>query len=223
MLVGLALLALLVGPFVWAQLELSRHGRARPDLGGTGTDLARHLLDLAELDAVKVEPTTAGDHYDPVLRRVRLSPAHADGRSLAALTIAAHEVGHALQHRDRDPGLALRLRLAPAVLALQRAATVAIIVAPPIGLLLGSPGLARLGFVAALLAGLAGTALSLVTLPVEFDASFNRALPILRAGRFVPEADLPAARRLLTAALLTYVAGTLIAALSTFRGRPVLR
>src|SRR2546423_4008176 len=86
---GLAFLALIFGPQLWIRRVLARHGAERPDLPGTGGELARHLLDEADLSGVTVELTGDGDHYDPEARAVRLIPRHHDGRSVAAAAGAA--------------------------------------------------------------------------------------------------------------------------------------
>ncbi|MFW5681350.1 MAG: zinc metallopeptidase, partial [Pseudomonadota bacterium] len=109
---GLLVLALVFAPALWAQAVLRWYRDDRPDFPGTGGELARHLLDEAGLGDVAVEPTERGDHYDPEAKAVRLSAAHFDGRSLAAVVVAAHEVGHALQDRDGYAPLAWRGRLA---------------------------------------------------------------------------------------------------------------
>src|SRR5262245_41342200 len=110
-LAALILLALVFGPQWWIRRVLVRHGVDRPDLPGTGAELARHLLDEAGLAAVKVERTDQGDHYDPVAQAVRLIPVHHDGRSIAAAAVAAHEVAHALQHARGERAFALRFAL----------------------------------------------------------------------------------------------------------------
>src|SRR5215831_11195209 len=107
-LASLILLAALLGPQWWVRHVLARHGGERSDLPGTGGELARHLLDEAGLRGVKVELTGNGDHYDPVERAVRLLPQHHDGRSVAAVAVAAHEVSHAVQHARGEPAFARR-------------------------------------------------------------------------------------------------------------------
>ncbi len=224
-LLGLTLLVLAVIflPQWWVRHVLARHQVERPDLGGTGAELARLLLDKADLRHVKVELTQDGDHYDPVDEVVRLSLPHHDGRSVAALAVAAHEVGHALQHANGDRVFALRGRLAPGVVWFERLAQVVFFSIPLLGALARSPILA--GLQIALVVGLMASRLivHLVTLPVEMDASFRRALPILQAGRFVPEADLPAARQVLKAAALTYVSAALLSLVDITRLVRVLR
>src|SRR5687767_13762886 len=94
---GLLLLAIVFGPQLWVRHVLKKHGDDRPDLPGNGAELARHLLDEAGLQHVTVEETGLGDHYDPEALAVRLLPQHHDGRSIAAVAVAAHEVSHAVQ------------------------------------------------------------------------------------------------------------------------------
>src|SRR3954463_14147264 len=89
-------LALVFGPQLWIRRVLAQHGGQRADFPGTGAELARHLLDQAGLQAVTVGETDKGDPSDPDARAVRLLPQHHDGRSVAAVAIAAHEVSHAV-------------------------------------------------------------------------------------------------------------------------------
>ncbi|MBX3566865.1 MAG: zinc metallopeptidase [Rhizobiaceae bacterium] len=217
------LLGVTLLPHLWVRYTLRRHDRDRPDLQGTGGELARHLLDRFDLHEVKVEVTERGDHYDPSSRTVRLLRNHHDGRSLAAVAIAAHEVGHAIQHGRGERWLALRQRLAAIAVQTDRLAGVFFIAAPLLGLLARTP-VAFFG-VAALGIGLLAfrVLVDAVTLPVEFDASFRKALPILKNGRYVDQRDLPAIRSVLRAAALTYLAGALIALVNLARWIRLLR
>src|SRR5690606_21083409 len=109
---GLLLLALAWLPQIWVRSVLARHSKHRPDFPGTGGELARHLLDGMGLHHVKVEATHAGDHYDPRDKTVRLLPQHLNGRSLTAVVVATHEVGHAMQDATNYKPLKVRTRLA---------------------------------------------------------------------------------------------------------------
>src|SRR6185369_13511440 len=141
---GLLFLALLFGPQLWVRRVIARHGAERPDLPGTGAELARHLLDEANLPSVIVEPTDKGDHYDPEAQAVRLTPAHYDGRSIAAAAVAAHEVSHAVQHARGEPAFARRLTLVKQLVWVERAASVILMATPLVFLLVKSPALAIL-------------------------------------------------------------------------------
>jgi uncharacterized protein len=217
------LLALIFLPQLWIRSVLARHQVERPDLGGTGSELARDLLDRAGLRHVKVELTEAGDHYDPSDETVRLSLPHHDGKSVAALAVAAHEVSHALQHAEGDRVFGMRQTIAPSIMWIERGAQVVFFAIPILGAVMRSPVLvaAQIALVVLLLGS--RLAMHLVTLPVEVDASFRRALPILAAGRYLPEEDMPAARKVLRAAALTYVAAALVSLIDITRLIRVLR
>jgi uncharacterized protein len=217
------LLALIFLPQLWIRSVLARHQVERPDLGGTGSELARDLLDRAGLRHVKVELTETGDHYDPSDETVRLSLPHHDGKSVAALAVAAHEVSHALQHAHGDRVFQLRQTMAPSIMWIERGAQVVFFMIPLLGVLARNPVLiaAQIALVVLLLGS--RLVMHLVTLPVEVDASFRRALPILEAGRYLPEEDMPAARKVLRAAALTYVAAALVSLIDVTRLIRVLR
>ena len=198
-------------PQWWVKRVLARYRKPGDRYQGTGGELARHLLDRLGLESVGVERTeSGGDHYDPETRMVRLSPEHYGGASLTAVTVAAHEVGHAIQHADGYRPLLWRTRLVKAMQRFQRFGMVLLLIAPVAMLALRLPraGLVLLAMAVASLAS--GVIVHLVTLPTEFDASFRRALPLLDRGGYLKREDRWAARRILTAAAFTYVAGALI-------------
>lgn len=216
-------LAVVVLPQLWVRHTIKRHGADRPDLPGTGGELARHLLDRFDLSNVQVEVTDKGDHYDPSAKTVRLLPAHHDGRSLSAVAIAAHEVAHALQDARGERMLALRQRLAGLATWTDRAAGVFFFASPVLFALARTP-LALIGMIAIGVGLLSVRVIvNAITLPVELDASFAKALPILRDGAYVADDDMPAIRSLLRAAAFTYVAGALISLVDLARWVRLLR
>ncbi len=219
----LALLAIVFGPALWAKWVLAAYGDERAYFPGTAGELARHLLDEADLVAVQVEATDQGDHYDPANKAVRLGRKNHDSRSLSAVVTAAHEVGHALQDRDGYGPLRTRTRLIGATHGIQRIGSGIIMGTILITAFVRSPGLALLGVGAGILTLAISVVIHLVTLPVEFDASFNRAMPILDREGYIPKADLPAAKRILTACALTYVAASLVNLLNLWRWIRYLR
>ncbi|HXF53746.1 MAG TPA: zinc metallopeptidase [Hyphomicrobiaceae bacterium] len=210
-------------PQLWVRNVIARHSRPRPDLSRTGSEFARHLLDRLDLAHVKVEESREGDHYDPEAKAVRLTKPHYRGRSLAAVVIAAHEVGHAIQDATGYAPLRTRLRLARQAERVQSMGAVLMLAAPIVGLLAKSPFLLVLELVAGLLMLSFAVLIHAVTLPVEFDASFRRALPMLEAGRHLHSSDKPAARQILRAAALTYVAAAAISLLDVMRWIRLLR
>ena len=210
------------GPQLWAQYILKRHSKQRPGIPGTGGELALHLITNSELDGVTVERTEKGDHYDPIEKVVRLSEAVFDGKSLTAVAVAAHEVGHAIQDHLNYAPLRIRTRLVGVAAFSERFGAMILVALPFITALTRIPAAGALMLVAGLSVLLVPVVVHLVTLPVEFDASFKRALPILALG-YVPEEDMPAARRILTACALTYVAASLSALLNFWRWIAFLR
>lgn len=219
----LVVLAAIYGPQYWVGHTMRRHSAERPDFPGTGGEMAQHLVERFELAGVGVEATDAGDHYDPEARVVRLSQANYNGASLTAVAVAAHEVGHALQHHRGERGLALRQSLAGLTMMTDRIASIFFIAAPVLAIVLRAPvalfGMAVIGI------GLLGirVVVHLVTLPVEYDASFNKALPILREGGYLGDEDLAGARSVLKAAAFTYVAAALAGMLNLARWVRFLR
>jgi Zn-dependent membrane protease YugP len=211
----LLLLGLMFLPQLLTQRLLKQYSSPRPDFAGTGGEFAQHLIQRFNLKGVAVETTSLGDHYDPNRRCVRLTQDKFDGKSLTAVVVAAHEVGHAIQHSCHSGGLALRTRLAVLAAVASRAAQVALIATP---LLAGiNPAAARMAIIVVVIGILMSTVVSVITLPVEWDASFNKALPILREGEYLSGADLVLAKRILTVCALTYVSASLGSLLITWR------
>lgn len=224
MLVVLALVfALAILPQLWVRNVIARHGGDRPDFPGTGGEFARHILDEMQLTGVKVEETTLGDHYDPDAKAVRLSPQHFAGRSLAAVVIAAHEAGHAMQDATGYPPLAARTRLAKQAIRMEKVAAVVMLAAPIVMALSKAPLLLVIEVFAGVMIFAMSILLHAVTLPVEFDASFRRALPVLKAGNYIKDDDMRSARQLLKAASYTYVAAAAMSLLDVARWFRVLR
>ena len=215
--VALVILGLAFLPQIWVRHVIKRYGVERPDFPGTGGEFARHILDEVGLRNVGVEETDMGDHYDPEAKVVRLSPEHYRGRSLSAVVIAAHEVGHAVQDATDYPPLKARTSIAKTATWLQNVAVVILMAAPLLVLIAKSPAVLLVQVAAIGLIILMTIAMHAVTLPVEFDASFRRAMPILASGGYIPDADMPAANEILRAAALTYVAAAAMSALNIFR------
>lgn len=223
LLLFLLVLAVIFLPQVWVQRVLARHNREpERNFPGTGGELARHLLQRFGLDDVRVETTEVGDHYDPQARCVRLTPDKYDGRTLTAITVAAHECGHALQHAAGETLFRLRTRLAMSAVWATRIGSFLIFAAPMLALLSRAPSPGLVSVLGGFLVLGFGVVVQLVTLPVELDASFRKALPVLESGYLEPQ-QVPAARRILRAAALTYVAASLASLLNFWRWMAVLR
>jgi Zn-dependent membrane protease YugP len=215
--------ALVFGPGWWVRKVMNRYSKPGDRYDGSGGDLARYLLDQHNLQNVKVEESPGSDHYDPLDKVIRLSPDNLTGRSLTAVTVAAHEVGHALQDADGFAPLKIRTQLVRLTQPVERLGAGILMAAPLIGLLTRSPLLSLLLALGGLMSLGTTTIIHLVTLPTELDASFKRALPLLEKGDTIKSVDLPHARRLLTAAALTYLSASLASLLNIARWWAVLR
>jgi Zn-dependent membrane protease YugP len=219
----LLFIVLILGPNWWVKRTINKHQIDLDYIPGTGAELAEHLLNKLQIENITVELTEAGDHYDPVNRKIGLTEQIYSGRSLAAVAIAAHEVGHAIQHRQQMPLFNWRGRLVTLAVVSEKLGVMALMAAPIIGGLVRIPhpvvALTAIG-VGSLLVGVI---VHLITLPVEWDASFNKALPILTKGEYVNSSDEKVIRQILTAAAMTYVAATLASILNIWRWLAVLR
>ncbi len=218
----LFVLLLVFGPQLWIRYVLKHHNVDRPDLQGTGGELAEHLIKRFELDATVKMGGPGEDYYDPDEKLVSLSPAHYDGRSIAAIAVATHEVGHALQHKEQHPGFMIRQRRIRTAVTIERFSAIALMVTPFVFLLTRVPQSTFITVAIGATGMLAAVWVQLMNLPVEQDASFNKAMPILEEG-YLSSQDLPAARKVLKAAALTYVAGALASLLNLGRWIAVLR
>ena len=205
----LIVLALIFGPSLWVKLVMGRHSSEKPEIPGTGGELAKHLIERFSLKDVKVEVTELGDHYDPAEKKVRLLREHYESKSLTAIAIAAHEVGHAIQDQQGDKRLATRTKMVPVVDKVARWSVVIISLSPIIGIVTRHPMPFSLLLLIGLLGFIARMMLHAVTLPIEFDASFSKALPLLKEGNYISQSDEKAVTSILRAAALTYVSAAL--------------
>jgi uncharacterized protein len=187
----------------WLRSTFARNSRIPVGSGMTGADVARRILDANGLQSVPVQPSKAGplsDHYDPRTRGVFLSEAVFAGRSVAATAVAAHEVGHAIQHARSYAPMTVRSAIWP-VAALGSQAWFIILIVGAIFALTPLVNFALLVFALVVL-------FQFVTLPVEFNAS-RRAMAQIRELGLVTGPEATGARQTLTAAAMTYVAGAL--------------
>ena len=204
---------LIFGPRAWVSLLLRKHDTKALDVPVTAREFARDVLDRQGLKLVKVESTDIGDHYDQQAKAVRLARNRIDRKSLTALTTAAHEVAHALQDASDYPPFVWRTHLARVAQMAGQLGAVMLVAVPLLSLSTRRPfpframgstvfGVMSIGLVA-----------QLAALPSEFDASFKRAIPMLR-GDYVGDDRLKDARLILAACSSTYIAASLVSILS---------
>ncbi|MCF6225475.1 MAG: zinc metallopeptidase [Xanthomonadales bacterium] len=216
-------LIVIFGPQLWAKRTFKKHSVEQPDMRGTGGELARHLIDRYKLTGVMVEETNHGDHYDPEAKAVRLSPANFNGKSLTAVAVAAHEVGHAIQDKQNSPLLKNRSKWIEFSQLTEKLASMAMVAMPFLALFSKSPMLTGLIILLAVGSMFVTTIVHLITLPVELDASFKKALPILKQGEYIEPEQERAVKSILTAAAYTYVAASLASMLNLARWFAIFR
>ena len=199
---------------IWAQQHVkttfNKYSKIPAASGMTGGDVAERLLREGDLIDVEIEEVKGQltDHYDPRKRKLRLSTAIFRSRSVAAIGVAAHEVGHAIQHKNAYMAFQLRQNIFP-VANLGSSLAFPIFIA---GFLFAYPKLMDIGIY--LFSG--AVLFQVITLPVEFNAS-SRALALLRSRGYLAEVEVGHARKVLQAAALTYVAATAVALLHLLR------
>jgi len=201
----------------WAQWKVkstfARYTRQPSEAGYTGAQVAKGILNDANLGRVGVDAVAGQltDHYDPASKQVNLSESNFAQRSVASLAVAAHEVGHALQDRDGYQPMIWRAKLLPAARIGSTGAFplffIGMLFGQGVGVFMMDLGIAF--FAAALL-------FHVVTLPVEFNAS-RRALALLEGQGFLASREIPAAKAVLNAAALTYVASATMALVNLLR------
>ena len=196
---------------LWASAKtkftFDRYSRVESLNRVTGASAALRLLANAGIRDVRVEETQGflSDHYDPTAKVLRLSPGVYRSDSIAAIGVACHEAGHAIQHAQGYSALGLRSSLVPLVTLASPGAYIFFL----IGLVLNSPALLWLGIICFGMAVL----FSLVTLPVEYDAS-RRAKQLMVSSGIVTQSEAEGAGEVLSAAFLTYVASAVTALLT---------
>ncbi|MBU3226869.1 zinc metallopeptidase [Clostridium algidicarnis] len=193
---------------IWAQSKISstfnKYSKIYSSKGYTGSEVARMILDSNGLVDVRIERVAGNltDHYDPRDRVLRLSERVYSSTSVASIGVAAHEVGHAIQHQQDYRPLIIRNNIVPVVNISSSASWIIFF----IGIIMGLPLLTNIGIVLFS----AVVLFQLITLPVEFNAS-NRAIKILEDKSILYENEIVGAKKVLSAAALTYVAATLTA------------
>lgn len=222
--VTILLLMLVYLPSMWIRWVMKKHGGYLKDLPGTGGELAMHLIKRFEIEGYAVEQSDKmGDHFDPESKAVRLSKTNYEGKSITAVAVAAHEVGHAIQHFKQEKIFELRKKYIPKAILFQKLGVLSLALLPFLAVLIKSPGLMISVIAVSLALQFIGALAYLIVLPEEWDASFNKALPILIEGEYIDQDQQQAVREVLKAAALTYFAAALASMLNIGRWLLILR
>ena len=220
-LIIIAIIALL-GPHLWAKRILDKYNREEY-FSGNGIDLAELALARLDMKNVSVAVTDIADHYDPQSKTIRLTRQRCGRKTLTAVVVAAHEIGHAIQDHAGYRPLQTRTRMIGTAAKIERVGAAIMVGVPLFAVLTRIPSVSLLMFAGGLMTLGTPVLIHLLTLPCELDASFNRALPLLSSGKYIPPEDVPAARRILLACALTYVSNSLIGLLNVWRWIRLLR
>ena len=205
-------------PSIWVSYVLKKNNEILTDMPFTGKELGLKLLKENKLDNVLIEPIKQVDHYNPLEKKVRISEEKLNKKSITSIAVVAHEIGHAIQDKENYKPLLLRQKLIEKTIIFQRVGSFLLIIGlPSIFAITKSPFITFLA--AILIMGCLSTnvVIHLITLPVEFDASFKRALPILQ--KYVPNENMRQCRSVLRAAAFTYLAQSIV---SIFRLKVIL-
>ena len=204
---ALFILALTLLPQYWVKQVFAKNRQDTPNILGNGKDFALHLLEKLKIKNITVVEQKGGNYYDPVKKVLALSPENYNEKSLCAVVIAAHEVGHIIQDYSNSFLLKLRFFLVKLFQTIRLVSNSLLIISPFLFVFRPVSGL--LALLLYFGASLIGVLIHLCTLPLELDASFSKALPILEKGGYLNKKQLPKAKQILQAAAFTYLAAAL--------------
>ena len=205
-------------PNIWVNYILKKNNTTLSDMPFTGSQLGKEILKDLQIQNVSIEPIKQLDHYNPKEKKIHIGEDKLNKKSITSIAVVAHEIGHAIQDKENYKPLIIRQKLIEKTMIFQRIGSFLLIIGlPSIFAFTKSP---LITFIAAIIImGCLSTNLiiHLITLPVEFDASFNRALPILK--KYVPKENMQQCRSVLRAAAFTYLAQSIV---SIFRLKVIL-
>lgn len=206
---------------LWASIRVNttfkKYSKIRSMRGITGAEAARRVLDANRLQHIRIEqiPGNLTDHYDPRSDVIRLSESVYGNTSVAAVGVACHEAGHAVQHAENYAPVKIRAAIIPVTNIGSRLAIPLIILGILLNSLASAPEFLVIAYIGVACYGLC-TLFQLVTLPTEFDAS-RRALRCIESYGILGSEEIGGARRVLTAAAMTYVAALAVSLMQLLR------
>lgn len=222
-LIILLVLFITIFPQYYVNKIISFYRNKKTSYPFNGFEFAVKLLQENQVREVRVLKSDLPDHYDPIEKVVKLNSVTYDGFDLSSLTISAHEVGHAIQdHRNYKP-LKYRTSLAKFAIIFQKVGAIFMFASPALTLITKSPRIGMLSIFLAVLGFLSTSLINLITLPVELDASFDKALPIIQKTNVFKKEDHKASKQILRACAYTYLAASLSDLLNVWRWFAILR
>ena len=192
-------------PVVWLNYVFKKNDEILPNMPFNGIEFGNQLIKELELKDVSLEKTLIGDHYDLDQRKVKVGEDRLKKKSLTSISIICHEIGHAIQHAENYTPLITRTKLVKNTLWINKIAFAVIYIGLPIIFATGYLPFIKVCILLILLSLFIGVVIHLVTLEVELDASFNKAMPIIQ--KKIPEVYHDSCRSILRAAAFTYVVG----------------
>ena len=194
-------------PGLWVNYTLNKHNDILPNMPFTAKEFGEELLKEKGLDDVKIETTKEGDHYDLIDKSVRVEPSRLDRKSLTSITVMCHEIGHAIQHKEKYPPLERRYKIAKWTEILTKLSSWIFFIGIPAIVATGALPLIRVCLIIVFSSVLISMIIHLITLDVELDASFKKAMPILETK--IPQEYHAASKSILRVCAFTYVIASL--------------
>ena len=211
-------LLMLIAPNIWVNYILKKNNEHLPDMPFTGKELGLKILEEKNLKNISIEPIKKIDHYNPLEKKIHISEDKLNKKSITSIAVIAHEIGHAIQDKENYRPLLLRQKLIEKTIIFQRVGSFLLIIGlPSIFALTKSPFITFLSAIVIMGCLSTNVLIHLITLPVELDASFKRALPILQ--KYVPNKNMQQCKSVLRAAAFTYLAQSIV---SIFRLKVIL-
>ena len=194
-------------PGMWVNYTLNKHNYVLQNMPFSAKEFGEELLKEKGLDDVKIETTKEGDHYDLIDKAVRVETSRLDRKSLTSITVMCHEIGHAIQHKEKYPPLERRYKIAKVTNFVTKLSTGIAYIGIPTIVATGALPLIRVCLIVVFASILISMIIHLMTLDVELDASFKRAMPILE--KKIPEEYHSASKSILRVCAFTYVIASL--------------
>ena len=192
-------------PIVWVNYVFKKNDKILPNMPFDAYEFGEQLIKELKLSNVRIEKTLIGDHYDLDEKKVKVHEDRFKRKSLTSISVICHEIGHAIQHSEDYSPLITRTKLVKNTQWINKISMYLIYVGFPVIFATGLLSLIKVCVLLILLSALTGVIVHLITLEVEFDASFNKAYPIIKQK--IPEVYHDSCRSVLRAAAFTYVVG----------------